>query len=158
MSQPMYLDDKCFVNAYINKFKHYKDLNLKYVIGSLGLNGWFEYGGKDWTLRDFQKRNSGKIMECWDAHCWLEDAQGNVYDFVQPSWNGILKVRNRPLLGRETGIIEGVSKEELKKQGIEYVPADKETQLHIYLSLKIRLLSGDIDTLERCMQMLSYVF
>ena len=38
MSQPMYLDEKCFVNAYINKFKHYKDLNLKYVCETRSLD------------------------------------------------------------------------------------------------------------------------
>ena len=41
-----YVENECFQNAvrFRNENPH---LKLKLVIGSLGLNGWFEYGGKD---------------------------------------------------------------------------------------------------------------
>jgi len=115
----------CPINAFINSRHAYKDKNLKIVIGSLGVNGWFEYGGKNWGMEEFQRK-----ME--DVHFWLEDKNGNVYDFLFERYSLWSVIRTGNKL-RRTGILEGVSKNELKSIGIEYIPAPTEAQMMLYL-------------------------
>ena len=134
MSLPLtYKLNECFLNAFINKRNYYKDKNLKLVFGSLGLNGWFEFGGKSWKLRDFEKRHQkGSIS--WDAHAWLEDAEGNIYDNVFKNYNDISFCRTGKTLDY-VGTLEGKSKTVCEGYGLTYVPADTETQTAIFLSL-----------------------
>lgn len=131
MSLPLtYKSNNCFINAYINSRHALKHLGLKYKIGALGLNGWFEYGGKNWTKKDYFKKNDGSY--CFDAHAWLEDSEGNVYDYVFESYDSVAKIRTKKGL-EFLGEIRGVSKAELKSKGLEYVEADRETQTAIFL-------------------------
>lgn len=120
-----YKANNCYINAFINKTHHYKDKTLKMVIGSFAINGWFEFGGKHWTKADFAKKIHGVSS---DSHCWLEDADGNVYDFIFPEYNFWVGIRTRKPM-RRTGLVEGVSKADLLADGIEYVPAPLDAQL-----------------------------
>lgn len=116
-----YHDSCCYWNAEENMKTAFKHLNLKRVCGSVGFNGWWEYGGKRHTLRNFMRNPS-------DSHCWLEDDAGNVYDYCQPSWayychmNG---VKPDIPLGVE---FRGLSKKELKEMNLEYVAAPEDAQ------------------------------
>jgi hypothetical protein len=116
----------CQINAFINLRHAYKDKDLKVVIGSLGVNGWFEYGGKNWGIEEFKRK-----ME--DVHFWLEDKNGNVYDFLFERYSLWSVIRTGNKL-RRTGILEGVSKNELKSVGIEYIPAPIEAQMMLYVN------------------------
>jgi hypothetical protein len=67
-----------------------------------------------------------------DAHCWLEDKDGNVYDYIHEGYGFWVKFNtNKPM--KFSGLVEGMSKADLLGKGIEYVPADKETQQLIFL-------------------------
>lgn len=124
---PLYRESDCFSNAYINQRNCYKDLNLKIVVGSLGINKWFEFGGKCWKLEDF-KKNKG--VKTWDAHSWLEDKDGNIYDFAYSSYDFVSQIRrNQPFTW--SGIIIKKSKNQMKAKGLWYVPADADTQKYI---------------------------
>ena len=120
----------CYTNAYVNKRHYYKDKNLKLVIGSLGINGWFEYGGKNWIKNDFEKKIMGF---CSDSHCWLEDDEGNIYDYLFEDYNFWVKYNTKSNM-RRIGLVEGVSKEDLARDGVEYVPAPKDAQNMLFLN------------------------
>lgn len=131
MSLPLtYKCGNCYINAYINMRHHYKDKSLKLVIGSLGINTWFEYGGKDWTKKDFQKKLMGFRS---DSHCWLEDSDGNIYDFLFSEYEDWVMINTRRKMKRK-GLLEGVPKAELARQGVQYVPAPKDAQEMLFLA------------------------
>ena len=148
MSLPLtYNLNDCFTNAYINSRHFFKDLGLKYKIGALSINGWCEYGGKEWTKEDYAKarQRSG----AWDAHAWLEDADGNVYDYSFKWFDEVARIQTKKPLAL-IGEIRGMRKAELKEKGLEYVEADKETQTAIFMTMYRRcklteeyLLSGE---------------
>jgi hypothetical protein len=130
-----YKESNCFINAYINKNNAYKTKNLKYVIGSVAFNGFWEFGGEKWGKKEFEARHT-KGTVCWDAHAWLEDEEGNIYDQVFPFYNYSAKVNT----GKKTKVAdgtlwEGISKAEAAALGITYKAADKETQVAIFISL-----------------------
>lgn len=120
---------QCFINSYLNQKGIYKALDLKMVVGSVGWNGWFEFGGKGWTLMDFIKAKKG--FSSWDAHCWLEDAEGNIYDYLSSVDDLYTRFRTGKGL-KVLGVVEGVSKADLLAKGIEYVPGDEMTQYAIF--------------------------
>ena len=125
-----YRENNCFVNAFLNKRHSYKDLNLKYVIGGLGVNGWVEYGGKDWTKEQYLLTYS--LGPSIDAHAWLEDNEGNIYDFCFSGYSAAAFVRTgKPL--PFSGLIEKKSKAECAAMGLTYYPADKDTQTSIFI-------------------------
>lgn len=81
-----YLDFSCFTNAVYNKHNAYTSKNLTLAIGSLGIGvkPFWQYGyDKYKELKDFARPNQ------FDAHAWLEDENGNVYDYVYPSFIAI---------------------------------------------------------------------
>lgn len=122
-----YLSGFCLMNAYINQRHAYKEKGLKMKIGSLAINGWWEYGGENWKQADFARTFTG---DSCDFHAWLEDAEGNVYDCAQPWFNEVAKIRTgRPLTVK--GKIEGKSKEALSALGLTYKEADVEAQAWI---------------------------
>jgi hypothetical protein len=125
-----YKTNNCYLSAFFNSRHHYKHLGLKLVIGSLGINGWFEFGGPTYKKADFAKNMNGISS---DSHCWLEDADGNVYDFLFESYDLWVKFRtHRPM--KRKGLLEGVSKAELARDGIQYIPADKESQTMLFIN------------------------
>ena len=109
----------CYFNAFHNQRGRYKHLNLKVVIGSLGLAGHFEYGGKKHTRADF-------YANPFDSHAWLEDAEGNVYDYIFPFYAFCARTTGgkNPTFPTDWEIL-GVSKKDLEAEGLEYVPAPK---------------------------------
>ena len=114
-------DMACYWNAEFNRVNAFKSLSLKRVCGSIAFCNWFEYGGIDYNLKKFQTKPN-------DSHCWLEDADGNVYDYVQPSWLWFAKTNGhdgKMPLGIE---LRGVSKDSLRAQNLWYVPASNEVQ------------------------------
>jgi len=117
----VYNDNQCMFNVMKNKDGVFKHLNLKIVGGALGLGGWFEFGGKDWSHTKYMSKPN-------DIHFWLEDDKGNVYDYIQPSWNLVAKIRG--VYDKFPNIeLRGVSKKKIKrKYKIEYVA----TKEHIY--------------------------
>ena len=127
LTQPVALPNHCFLNAYLNKRHVYKHLNLRQVYGSLAYWGWFEFGGKKWGLRDFRDSASGFRI---DAHSWLEDAQGNIYDCVFPQDNEVSKARTRKPL-KHIGLVQGQSYAWAESKGFTYVPAPEDAQTFI---------------------------
>jgi hypothetical protein len=116
-----YNDSMCYWNAEKNLATVFADCGLKRVCGSVAFNGWFEYGGLRHTLKDFKAAPN-------DSHCWLEDDEGNVYDYAQPSWDYFARVNGhegKMPLGVE---FRGMSKEWLKANNLHYVPAPANAQ------------------------------
>ena len=129
---PVYSEGCCFYNAYINQRNCYKQLGLKWCFGSMAYNGWWEFGGTDYkTLDDFQK---GKYTKGYDAHAWLEDKDGRVYDFVSAKDAFTSRIRtDKDILHR--GKMEGWTKEECANVGITYLPASEKVRLAAFLDL-----------------------
>ena len=122
-----YISGECYYNACKNKSvyeKKYKK-NLKVVVGSLGLNGHFEFGGKNWTAEDFYKNP-------FDSHAWLEDDEGNVYDYIFAKYGFFAKHWNKEVTFPLKHEIVGVSKKELEsKYKLEFIKAPRNTQKDI---------------------------
>lgn len=136
MSLPLvYKSGDCFINAFINKRHAYKDKNLKMVFGSVAFNDFFEYGGKDWGLKEFEARHVPNSY-CWDAHAWLEDEDGNVYDkfFSFYNYSALVNTGKVTAIPNDT-VFEGISKAEAKVMGMTYKPADKNIQTAIFISV-----------------------
>ena len=122
-----YCVNNCFFNAKRNKDNAYKGKSLRLVVGSVAFNGWFEFGQEKWTTISEWRKNAHKGKTTWDAHCWLEDADGNIYDYVFEDYLHIAEMRNGcgPM---KAGLLEGVSKKNCKKRGMLYVPAPANVQ------------------------------
>jgi len=131
-----YTSNQCFLNATYNKKNAYRNLNLKIVIGSLGLNDWFEFGGKEWTIGEWKKARKGECS--WDAHCWLEDNDGNVYDYCFNDYLWVSRIRLLTIGNLTEGVIEKVSKEDCAKRGLTYIPAPIAVQKVICLDFKLK--------------------
>jgi hypothetical protein len=118
----VYYSHNCYYNAHHNRKNYQPYNNLKPVYGSLIINGVpiFGRGGKD--MRDFADRQS--------SHCWLEDETGAVYDYLYKGYydNQLTAPKNDCYTEWE---IVGISKKELKEEGIEFIPANKQTQKRI---------------------------
>jgi hypothetical protein len=131
MTAPMTYEHKlCYLNAYVNRLYYYKGKNLKMVIGALSINNQFGFGHKDWTKEDYLQTIRGTNS---DSHCWLEDDEGNVYDYLFEQYKWWAEKKKQPM--KRSGLLECVSKEELVADGIEYIPASQETQLALYLNV-----------------------
>jgi hypothetical protein len=115
-------NNQCFLNAADNLHGCYRHYGLRQVYGSLAMGGWWEFGGKTWGAEKFRG---------WPAngHGWLEDCDGNIYDYVQPSWAAIAEENGRKVTWpRRGGWLEGVSKADAQKMGLTYLPANAEAQ------------------------------
>jgi len=130
-----YTPNSCFLNATYNKNNAYRNLNLKVVIGSLGLNGWFEFGGKDWSINEWKQAKKGKCS--WDAHCWLEDDNGNVYDYCFNDYLWVSRIRLWTIGDLTEGVIERVNKEDCLKRGLTYIAAPINIQKAICIDFKL---------------------
>jgi hypothetical protein len=131
--KPRYVLGECYMNAFKNLHGAFKDLGLHVVIGSLGLNGHYEYGGREYTLADFTKK--------WnDSHAWLEDAEGNVYDFIFDFYGDCAKHWGKKVTFRINCELRGVAKRDLLRQRLSYVPAPPDAQL--YIATRVHALYG----------------
>lgn len=131
--EPTYKENFCFLNALINQQGVYKEKNLKIVVGSLGLNGWYEFGGKDWDTKKFMKKLSHDNVDGFpsiDAHCWLEDEKGNVYDYIFENYDFISQLRTGKQIGH-LGLMEKKTPKFCKMAGLHYLPASQEAQTAI---------------------------
>jgi len=123
-----YVENDCYYNACANKPIYEKNTGkqLKVVIGSLGLNGHFEFGGKDWTANNFYENPL-------DSHAWLEDDAGNVYDYIFSGYGYCATHWGKEVSFPLNYEIVGMSKEELKsKYNLEYVKASRTIQKDIW--------------------------
>lgn len=123
---------ECFYNACYNKQKvfFHQGKRLKMVIGSLGLNKHFEYGGKNWKMKEFKQRPN-------DSHAWLEDKEGNVYDYIFSHYGYCAEQWGKTVSFPLEWEIVGISKQALEEEyGLEYIPAPLQTQKMILAHVK----------------------
>ena len=130
-TQPHSKEGDCWFNAAYNKFFYEKKTGktMHWVIGGrvrhynklTGMShpqGFSEVKGA-FMLNDLLGIN--KVIKEWnDSHAWLEDDEGNVYDYSLPDENAYI-CRNLPMPSWSVpdGMIEGVPKHILKQQGYE---------------------------------------
>lgn len=143
-----YIRGECFYNAWYNQQnKFYQEgLDLKIVIGSLGLNGHFEYGGKNWKMKEFKKCPN-------DSHAWLEDSEGNVYDYIFSYYGECATYFGKTVTFPLEWEIVGIPKQALKEEyRLEYVPAPPQTQEmimeHIKSTYKLRFQMGWLEKVQ----------
>jgi len=113
----------CYWNAEANQ--HLFGKQLRIVYGSLGLNGHYEFGGRDYKLADFKRK--------WnDSHAWLEDEDGNVYDYLFSWYATCAETWGKQVTFPINHELCGVSKRDLlRRYKLSYIPADAESQLFI---------------------------
>ncbi len=126
----------CMNQARFNREHAYKDLDLRIVVGSLGIGVnkkvFYEYGSVDWKSTDqFKAIRDTYGRQLWDAHFWLESYDGHVYDIVTPNIKQVAMLRGLDMRFKTDTIIEGRSKKRLSKQGLHYIPAPIEVQQEI---------------------------
>lgn len=122
---------QCYYNATYNKYNAFKHIKgLKVVYGSLGLNGHFEYGGKNHTVMDYYKNP-------YDSHAWLEDADGNVYDYIYNRYGEVAEYWGKEVTFPLDYEILGVPKSELLEDGLEYIAAPIKAQRDILDNVKV---------------------
>ena len=131
------LQGRCLAQAKLNSLSPaYKNLKLKIVVGSLGIGvgkPFYEYGDPSWTTVDHFQCNYNKNM--LDAHAWLEDEEGRVYDVQTQYWQNVASIQRRIIRaharlpeGTQYRLIEAKTKEELRHLGFHYSPCPKELQ------------------------------
>ena len=132
-------DGFCILQAMHNKevYDAAQIPGLKLVSGSLGIGQdepFFEYGGKDFdTAKDYlQSTTSSRYPDgtfCLDAHVWIEDGRGRIYDIVTPQMLTTSRVRRKELSAWITvhKPIEGIERSVLAGRGLHYVAASKDT-------------------------------
>jgi hypothetical protein len=124
----MWWFENCYYNAHYNR-KYVKEWrNLRVVVGSLGLNGHYEYGGKKHTDRDYYDNP-------FDSHCWLEDEQGNVYDYFFDEYNDIARLWTGKTV-MPPQVIAKAPKERLRLFGLDYIPASAKAQRDIMRNVR----------------------
>jgi len=122
---------QCYLNANINRNLAFKHLALKPVYGSLGLNGHFEFGGRNHSAADFFKNPM-------DSHCWLEDEDGMVYDYIFPEYAEAAETWGKAVTFPTDFHLQGWSKADLKElYGLEYIPAPIKAQRDIVKNVKV---------------------
>lgn len=122
----------CYYNATLNKYNAFKDVKgLKVVYGSLGLNGHFEYGGKYHSVKDFYDNP-------FDSHAWLEDLEGNIYDYIFDEYGDFAIYWGKEKTFQTSWEILGISKEDLKADGIHYIPAPIKAQKDILVNVRAK--------------------
>lgn len=123
--QGLWTFGNCYYNATYNKYNCFSHIRgLKVVYGSLGFNDHFEYGGKTWGAKQFYDAP-------FDSHAWLEDADGNVYDYIFPKYAWFAEQWGKTPTFATKWEVCGISRAELKEEGLEYVPAPRAVQKDI---------------------------
>lgn len=135
-----YIERNCFSNVTMNLYvlEEIAGATLQVMCGSLGVNdpapAWYEWGGTMSsdapcsTVIEFVERQSGKI----NAHFWLEDDNENVWDVLDVYLLDVVVPFHRKRIDTSAFVhghlIPGMSRTELKKRGLEYVPASSLVQ------------------------------
>jgi len=132
-------DENCFGRALYCQQKLAKlGVNFKIVVGSLGIGKnkliFYEFGG----LNNTHKKKEDFIKEPgkYDAHVWLEDSYGKIYDKVTGYIILCSQVRRVQLTFKNPTILEGVTKEELLFKGLSYVEAPNDIQCAVLQDFK----------------------
>ena len=71
----------------------------------------------------------------WDAHCWLEDKNGGVFDYSFRMYEVVSVLRVWKCGDLRAGEVLGESKAACVKRGLTYVPAPPKVQEWIRLDL-----------------------
>jgi len=152
------------VNRGLQRFR---DLGCRPVVGSLGVGitdggitdggydqtVWWEYGNALWELVHQFVNGQGEI----DAHFWLEDAEGRVYDTIRPRvLLALLNSGQRVSDEQFPKDVCGLTKAGLQSMGFHYHPAPVETQ-SLLLSLLMHQQSAVWDTMMRRDPTFSYL-
>lgn len=142
----LYVPRGCNMHARFNRAHYYEDQNLRLVAGSIAIgasdNPVFEYGHANFkTIADFR---SVKWPRALDAHMWLENEAGGVYDVVDPHCVQGARLHSQPFHLAPLEVLEGRSKEELRSLGLHYIPAPQQTQ-ELLLRVFDRLSAGNYE-------------
>jgi hypothetical protein len=128
------IEQACSRQMYYNMEHAYRDVpGIKPVFGSLGIgveDPHYEFGGADYSkCSDFiQSKYSSEDGTVLDAHVWLEDASGGVYDVVTRHMEWVASARGKLFHISKHTVIEGWQKGQLASQGLWYVAAPPMTQ------------------------------
>jgi hypothetical protein len=163
---PTYIVNHCWWNSMANKDNYYSQQGkrLRLVFGTMSVEGKVLFGNENHTDDDWLRHLvDDKNERGLDAHCWLEDEEGNIYDKFFSSYEsiaclddkhrGTLSYREKRnlLLCREgkrflkkaklNEVYEGWSPKDLyNKRGVSYKPmGDKATVLYLATLLKLKL-------------------
>jgi len=143
-----YTFSNCYMNAVMNNVTAFGG-KLKVVLGSLGMAGHFDYGGKTWGPNEFKRKPL-------DSHAWLEDDDGNVYDFIFPEYDTNARFWGKKPTFQSPWEILGISKADLAEEGLEYVPANhasrriiKEAAIKMYRSQRIPYIEPFLEILAK---------
>jgi hypothetical protein len=124
-----YLPHQAIMQVYLNKQSpKYKALNLRVVVGSLGLGigpekPFYEYGGDHYTtIRQFTRDGT------MDMHAWLEDEKGQIYDIHFYWWDTLASFRIKRVtstLTKDNNVEEwcAMDKSILAERGYHYLAA-----------------------------------
>lgn len=122
--------------AHVNMGGVYAMLDLTIVCGSVAVGHqppFFVYGGPAYfSVNDF-KRSDGS----WNAHCWLEDKEGYVFDIFTPYMEDMAARHKKRTAFCARSIISGCCKADLKRLGLVYIPAPKATQRTICKAMEL---------------------
>ena len=125
----------CWWNAIVNK--EYYDIHhnkkLRLVFGSLYAEGVIVFGDKKADHKKWMEKLEEGDEVGWDAHCWLEDKEGRIYDMTFVRWakgnTDFIKSKKKTRMTKDE-LVEGWTyKEMLERKGLQYVPMDKASQL-----------------------------
>ena len=133
---PWHSDNACHPCAVANQLSTYKDLGLTLVAGSLGIGlvtegVFYEYGDParrtvgEFLASPFSVRESDG---CWrlDAHVWLEDAGGRIYDVVSSTVVFAAGLHGKTLLYKSGDVLLAACPAATALEGLHYVAAPKD--------------------------------
>lgn len=133
MAKYMKAEKSCFLNAFVNQKNYYKDKNLKLRIGVMKRFGQLMYPDCPKTEQECEEQYAK--YKAFSAHCWLEDEDGDVYDYWHMDFCYVNKDGD-PVEFR----LEGASKEDIKEQGYEYIQFPQNIQTKIFTMLLPQLM------------------
>lgn len=160
----MCFPNSCFSQANFNRENAYNELKLSIVAGSLGIGigkkPFFEYGDANYKVyNDFAKSPFTKLDGAtgryqWDAHVWLEDESGYIYDVLTDYVVGFCtdlhgKTIDKVFKCERTGqgrVIEKRTAKELRRLGMHYIKADGD----FLIKIMSKHLRPKYDALLRC--------
>jgi hypothetical protein len=123
----------CFIRAILGRENLRGKLNLKIVLGSLGLGKdkkiVYEFGGLNFTRKEqFMTTQAG----IYDIHVWLEDDNGNIYDVVTDYMLDVARFRRLDVdFNTPNTVIEGITKRTLAERGLHYLASESSIQEYI---------------------------
>ena len=123
--QPIYNYSRCWWNSMLNKDNYYalngKRLRLRF--GAMFVDGFSLFGERDWKNDDWFKAIITDKSGGTNAHCWLEDEQGNIYDKFFPEYEACYwgQTGKRTRKAKMDEVYEGISPRQLLlTRGVSY--------------------------------------